>query len=178
MRQLLEIADFIRALRRRLRFGEFSRAPLEIVRLELRGDRAECDWVARPADAWDADVPSRAVEECASWQTLADAISLRSLLLHELAAVRTAALRGYRLSRSGVPEMIIASTIERDDPHVVDVPSPAMRAKLCGFEFHLEDGSLQPLEVDMAVAHRSARRTTRETGREPTLSRRTTHGSD
>jgi len=178
MRQLLEIADFLRALRRRLRFGEFSRAPLEIVRLELRGDRAECDWMARPADAWDADVCSRAVEECASWQTLADAISLRALLLRELATVRTAGLRGYRLSRSGAPEMIIAGTIERDDPHLLRVPSPAMRAKLCGFEFHLEDGSLQPLEVDVAVAHRSARRTTRETGREPTLSRRTSHGSD
>ena len=165
-------------LRRRLRFGDFSRAPLEIVRLELRGDRAECDWMARPPDAWDIDSDSTAAEECASWQALTDAVSLRALLLRELATVRTASLRGYRLSRLGEPEMIIAGTIERDEPHLLRIPSPAMRAKLCGFDFHLQEGSLLPLEVDAPEAHQSASRRTRETGREPTLSRRTSNGSE
>jgi len=47
MRQVYEVADFVRATRRRLRFGELSRAPIPIVRLQLRGDFAECDWMTR-----------------------------------------------------------------------------------------------------------------------------------
>jgi len=40
MKQLWEAADFVRNLRRRLRFGELSRAPLKLLRLELRGNQA------------------------------------------------------------------------------------------------------------------------------------------
>jgi hypothetical protein len=63
MRQLYEIADFIRATRRRLHFGELSRAPLRILRLELRGDSAECDWTTRPPDLWDSTLTPQARSE-------------------------------------------------------------------------------------------------------------------
>ena len=57
MRPLWEAADFVRRTHRRLRFGELSRAPLRLLRFELRGQEAECEWMARPPDPWDADLP-------------------------------------------------------------------------------------------------------------------------
>ena len=36
MRQLWEVADFVRKMRRQMRFGELSRAPLKLLRMELR----------------------------------------------------------------------------------------------------------------------------------------------
>ena len=56
------LADFIRATRREMRFGELSRAPLRLLSLEWRGDSAKCEWMARPADVWDADI-SRSIRE-------------------------------------------------------------------------------------------------------------------
>ena len=38
MRQLWEVADFVRKMRREMRFGEISRAPLQLLRVELRND--------------------------------------------------------------------------------------------------------------------------------------------
>ncbi len=38
MRQLWEVADFVRTMRRQMRFGEISRAPLRLLRVELRDD--------------------------------------------------------------------------------------------------------------------------------------------
>ena len=46
MKQLWEAADFIRNVHRRLRFGDLSRAPLKLLRLEVRGEEAECEWMA------------------------------------------------------------------------------------------------------------------------------------
>ncbi len=43
MKPLWEAADFLIRMRRRLRFGELSRAPLQLLRLELRGEQAECE---------------------------------------------------------------------------------------------------------------------------------------
>ena len=50
MRPLWEVADFVRSMRRQMRFGEFSRSPLRLLRVELREDTAECDWILRPPD--------------------------------------------------------------------------------------------------------------------------------
>jgi hypothetical protein len=148
MRLVYEVADFVRAMRRRLRFGEFSRAPLQIMRLELRGDFAECDWMTRPPDLWDSKIPPSVRNESTSQQALADAMTLRHLLLGELPHVRSASLRGFRPSELGTPDVVIAGTILREDPYLLRIPSPVMRAKLCGFRFELENGSLKPLRRD------------------------------
>jgi hypothetical protein len=55
MRELWRISDFGRAICRQLRFGDRSRAPVRLLRLEWRNNTAECDWLARPADEWDRD---------------------------------------------------------------------------------------------------------------------------
>ena len=47
MKDLWEVGEFVRKIRARMRFGELSRAPLRLLRLELRGDTAQCDWLAR-----------------------------------------------------------------------------------------------------------------------------------
>jgi len=63
-----------------MRFGELSRAPLGLLRLELRGNSAECDLMCRPADEWDRDIPQRASDLNVSTQALQDAIAVRDLL--------------------------------------------------------------------------------------------------
>jgi hypothetical protein len=146
MRQLFEVADFVRAARRELRFGEVSRAPLRLLRFTIEGGRAECDWLTRAADPWTAGIPDSAWRDCACREVLVDAMALRDLVLRELDAVQTASLRGFRARDDGGAELIVAGTIRRDDdPYLLRVPSPAMRAKLCGFEFHIENGSFQTL---------------------------------
>jgi hypothetical protein len=148
MQQLYEVADFVRATRRRLRFGELSRAPLQILRLELRGDTAECDWMTRAPDDWDLNLPPPVRDESTSRQTLVDAMALRAMLLDQLASIRSAVLRGFRASAREAPEPIILGTITREDPYLLRVASPVMRAKLCGFQFELENGSLKRMRSD------------------------------
>jgi hypothetical protein len=147
MRQLYEAASFVRAARRRLRFGEVSRAPIEILRLALRGDRAECDWMARLPDSWDADLSGPERDQSASRQALADAMAMREILLDELPTVTSSVLRGFRASERGEPELIVVGTVTREETCLLRVPSPVMRAKLCGFQFDLEDGFLRPLNL-------------------------------
>ena len=93
MRQVYEVADFVRATRRRLRFGELSRAPIQILRLQLRGDFAECDWMTRPPDVWDSKLPLPARNESTSRQALADAMALP---LETPSPVMRAKLCGFR----------------------------------------------------------------------------------
>src|SRR5579864_5744269 len=40
------VGQFLSALQTRLRFGKASRLPLNLLRLELKGDALECDWIA------------------------------------------------------------------------------------------------------------------------------------
>jgi hypothetical protein len=143
MRPLWQAGDFIRAVRRELRFGELSRAPLRLVSLEWRGDWALCEWMARAADAWDAGISPVVRDRRMTEQALKDAMEVRTLLFSALPGVNTANLRVYREAEP--PELIIAGTVMRESPALPGVRSTAMRVKLCGLHFQMEDGKLEPL---------------------------------
>jgi hypothetical protein len=145
MRLLWEIADLGRAMQRQLRFGELSRAPLRLLRLEWRGDVAECDWLSRPVDEWDRDLPRQVRDANVSEQALRDAIEMRELLLHALPGVNTALLRVFRESSGGTRDLIITGLVTRGEEVPRKVPSTAMRAKLLGFQFWLQDGFLEAM---------------------------------
>jgi hypothetical protein len=146
MNPFWEVADFVRGLRRELRFGEISRAPLRLLRLELSGERVACDWIARPPDVWDASLREHQRERNVSEQALRDALRVRDLVFDSLPEVETAVLRSFRPSGGREPpELIITGVVMRDTPPVFRVSSLVMRAKLCGFQFEMEDGILQVL---------------------------------
>jgi hypothetical protein len=145
MKELWGIAQFIRCVRARRRFGELSRAPLRLLRLELEGQTAGCDWMVRPPDPWDADLRHDVRDRNASWQALRDAIALRDLLFAALPGIRSAAFRAFRQSAREPPELIIVGSISREALAEQRVSSLVMRAKLYGFQFCLEEGKLQAL---------------------------------
>jgi hypothetical protein len=145
MRLLWGIADFGRAMYRQMRFGELSRAPLRLLRLEWRGDVAECDWMARHADEWDRDVPRQVSDSNASEQALRDAMAMRELLFYALPGVDTASLRVFRQSSDGTCDLIITGMVTRGEEVPRNVPSTAMQAKLLGFQFWFQDGFLEAM---------------------------------
>ena len=148
MRRLSDFGNFIRNFRVRARFGELSRAPLCLLRLQLCGDAAECDWLARPPDVWDAGLAPSVGERNASQQALRDAIAVRDLLFSSLPDLNTAVFRVYRRSPGDEPELIIAGAVSREERAPVTVRSLAMRAKLLGFRFWMDDGILETLQAD------------------------------
>jgi hypothetical protein len=145
VRYLCEIGDFVRRLRIQARFGELSRAPLQLLRLELRGEIAECDWIARPPDRWDSELPSGAGERHASMQALQDAITVRDLLFRALPDLRSAKIRVYRKGANSISELIISGVVTREEGAPNAVRSLAMRAKMLGLRFWLEEGILESL---------------------------------
>lgn len=145
MQPLWEVADFARKLRREMRFGEISRAPLRLLRVELRSDALECDWIARLADIWDSSLRRPERDRNESHQILLDAIAVRNLVFDAFPKIDCAVLRAFRQSARERPEMILLGTVSRELPDVRRVSSLAMRAKLYGFCFSLEDWFLRPL---------------------------------
>ncbi|PYU26831.1 MAG: hypothetical protein DMG32_09135 [Acidobacteria bacterium] len=143
MNPFWEVADFVRGLRRQMRFGELSRAPLRLLRLELRGEALACDWVARPPDIWDADLRQPVRDRNESRQALADAIAVRDLAFDTLPDLHMAVLRAFRSAAREPPQLIISGVATREAPPMFRVSSLAMRAKLYGFQFEMEDGILQ-----------------------------------
>jgi hypothetical protein len=137
------VGQFLYTFQRRLRFGKSSRSPLHLLRLELKGSTLECDWIARPPDAWDVDLPPQVAERSASLQALEDAMAVREFVFATLPEVSTAVLRGYRKSVLSAG-LIIVGKVTRGEG-TVRVLSPAMRAKLSGFQFCLENGILMLL---------------------------------
>jgi hypothetical protein len=147
MNPFWEVADFVRGLRREMRFGELSRAPLRLLRLELNGENLACDWIARPADVWDESLRPHQRERHVSEQALRDAIRVRDLVFDALPEVENAVLRAFRSSAAREPpELIIFGMATREAPPVFRVSSLVMRVKLYGFQFHAEDGILRALE--------------------------------
>jgi hypothetical protein len=144
MRVLWGISDFGRAMRRELRFGELSRAPLQLLRVEWRGAVAECDWLARCGDESDQDLPQHVSDGNGSEQALRDAIAVRELLFDALPGVDHATLHVFRLSADGAGrDLIITGSVTRGEEVSPKVSSTAMKAKLLGFQFWLQDGVLE-----------------------------------
>jgi hypothetical protein len=143
MRALWELGDFVRAMRREMRFGELSRAPLRLLSLEWHSDSVKCEWMARPADVWDVDISRSIRERKVTEQALKDAIAIRDLLFSVLPGITSANLRAYREGEP--PELVIAGSVTRDSPALNGIRSLAMRVKLCGLHFQMENGKLKPL---------------------------------
>ncbi len=148
MKELLEAGEFVRKLRNRFRFGELSRAHLRMLRLELRGDTASFDWIARPSDVWASTLPGHIRDRDASLQAVRDAVALRDMFFATLSSVETAEFRTFRQEAREPPRLVIVGTVTREEPAVPRVISPVMRAKLCGFHFQMDDGVLEPLDVE------------------------------
>jgi hypothetical protein len=143
MKNLLDAADFLRRARRKMRYGEFSREPLELLRLEWKGNALECDWLMRPVDRWDVDLPARVVEENRTLQALRDALRLRNIVFESFPRVDNAELRMFRIGADNLPELVMSGSVVRTNEIFERVASIAMRARLCGFRFTQGDGSLQ-----------------------------------
>jgi hypothetical protein len=129
-----------------MRFGEFSRAPLRLLRIELREDIAECDWMVRPPDVWDNGLRRSVRDRNESLQALADAIAMRNVVFDAFPNIESAVLWAFRQPASEPPDLIILGTVSRAAPAVHRVSSLVMRAKLYGFCFCIEDGFLRPLQ--------------------------------
>lgn len=141
-----DLSQFVRRLRVQSQFGDLSRAPLDLIRMELRDEHVECEWMARPGDSWDLNLPSGIAERNASMQALRDAIAVRQLLFRLLPGLRSAGLRVYRRTVSDRHELIISGTVTREEQAPKTVRSLAMRAKLFGFRFWMDDGVLENLD--------------------------------
>ena len=148
MNPFWKFADFVRCLRREMRFGQLSRAPLRLLRLELLEKTLVCDWIARPPDIWDASLKQPVIDRNESQQALADAISIRDLIFDALPDLDLAVLRAFRQSAREPPELIIAGSICRDDPGIHQQASLVMQAKLSGFRFSLQDGRLASMSSE------------------------------
>ena len=152
MKQLFEVANFLRQLRTRRRFGELSRSPLRLLRLQLQGDTAECDWLARSADIWDETLPRQVSERHASMQALQDGVAIRAIMFALLPGLKAAELRAFRQSAREPPRLVISGTVIRQEPEVAKVTSLVMQAKLYGFRFWLDEGILASLETEEHAA--------------------------
>jgi hypothetical protein len=141
-RQLRRVRHFLSDLKRSLRYGELSRAPIRLLRFQIVGGIAECDWMARPHDPWDEDLPRRIQLRHASLQAIRDAIDIRMLLLDSFPDLETASVSVFRESANYTPEMILTGTVQRSDQSARNIHSLVMRAKILGFRFHLEDDAL------------------------------------
>jgi hypothetical protein len=143
MKELFEFASLLKGVRRQMCFGEFSRLPVKLLRVEWKQDSVECDWLMRPLDPWDEDVPARVAEEHQTLQALRDALGLRDMIFKYFPGVDLAELRMFRPGSDVCPELVMTGSVRRADEALARVASVAMRAKLCGFRFTLADGALE-----------------------------------
>ena len=148
MKDLWEVGEFVRKIRARMRFGELSRAPLRLLRLELRAIR-------RDAIGWRVRLMCGQVR-CLGIFGIAT-LRCRRFRMRWLCArcfsrpcsdVQSADFRAFRQEAREPPRLVIYGTVTREMPAVPRVTSPVMRAKLCGFHFQMDDGVLEPLETE------------------------------
>jgi hypothetical protein len=140
--QFCNVSHFLCRLRVQMRFGELTRAPLKLLRLEILTDSVECDWLARAQDPWDAELPRDVGQRHSSLQTLRDAIDVRALLFRTFPAAETAHFQIYRDVPGTMREVIVTGCTQRNDNLSRGVHSLAMRARNLGFRFRMEDNIL------------------------------------
>jgi hypothetical protein len=140
--RLFEVGFLLRSWRARLRMGELSRAPLRLLRFELNQNFAECEWIARTPDPSDARGRPETARRHASGLALRDAVKVRSLIFTLMPDVDQATLRVYRESPASARELIIAGQVQRYGGVYRPALSIAMRARLLGLCFVLENGIL------------------------------------
>jgi len=143
MKSLQDVGRFVRVVRSRMRVGEHSREPVKVLRVEWRAECVECDWLMRPADPWDADLPPRLARENETLQALRDALDLRKIIFQSFPAVMKAELRMYREDANHQLELMMTGSVARTNEVLERVASIVMRARLCGFQFTLTSGVLQ-----------------------------------
>ncbi len=102
----------------------------------------ECDWLMRPADQWDKDLPAHLARENQTLQALRDALSLRETIFKSFPAVITAELRMFRADPLHRLELMMTGSVSRSNETFERVASIAMRARLFGFHFNVEQGEL------------------------------------
>lgn len=101
----------------------------------------ECDWLMRPADSWDKDLPAHLARENQTLQALRDALTLREVVFKSFPTVMNARLRMYRANANHNLELVMTGEVSRSNGAFERVASLAMRARLCGFHFNLEEGA-------------------------------------
>jgi len=145
-KRLCDVSLLIQRLRIQMRFGELSRAPLTLVRFQMKQSVVECDWLARLPDPWDEDLRPEIGQRHASLQALKDAVDVRSLLFYLLPDVDAAFLRIYRGNAACGRDLVIAGHVQRIAPAFRRIHSITMRAKLLGFRFALQNDILGGLK--------------------------------
>ncbi len=145
MRELFDAAGLLGRARRKMRAGDYSREPLMLLRVEWKRDSVECDWLMRPVDPWDKDIPTHLARENQTLQALRDALNLREIVFRSFPAVVNADLRMFRASEDHRLELVMRGSTNRSDEVLYRVASVAMRARLCGFHFTLAEGALKSL---------------------------------
>jgi hypothetical protein len=143
MKLLQDAGSFLRRVRRRLRVGEYSREPLKLLRVEWRTECVECDWLMRPPDRWDADLPLGVARENETFQALRDALELRRMVFYSFPSAMKAELRMYRADPTGQLELMMTGSVARTNEVFERVASVVMRARLCGFQFTLASGVIK-----------------------------------
>jgi len=148
MKWIWDASEFVRKIRSQMRFGERSRAPLRVLRLELPPEIPECEWLARASDPWDVDLPSAARDENQTFQALRDALTVREFLFASLPQIRCATFRVYRQTTAQSHELIITGKVSREDRPPPRISSLVMQAKLCGLRFNLSDGAFEGVSTE------------------------------
>ena len=143
MKSLRDVGRFVRVVRKRMRIGEHSREPVKVLRIEWRVEVVECDWLMRPADPWDTDLPPRLARENQTLQALRDALDLRMTIFQAFPSVMRAELRMFQADANNQLELMMTGSVARTNEVLERVASIVMRARLCGFQFNLASGVLQ-----------------------------------
>lgn len=141
--EFFRVRQFLERIRKDLRFGEYSREDLKLLRIQWTSGKVECDWLMRRPDAWDRDIPAHAAKENQTLQALRDALDLRNAIFRSFPDANTAELRMFDCGQTGEFELVMSGSLTRENEIYHRIPSVAMRARLCGFQFTLAEGVLE-----------------------------------